>query len=200
MLWALTFAALAANLALVAGPTVVSELLEPPSAEAATAAEPHEEPGAISVEAAEHDAAAPGGEEQAGKSDGETEETAGAAEAAKKESDKPDAESSASETTTSGDTAAAREAEKAALVAEADRVFQKIVRAYENMEPENAAAALLRLSRRDIRSTVRTLLAMSPRKCGAILDAISAKAPDTAAAITSEMIAQASLAALTPAR
>lgn len=87
-----------------------------------------------------------------------------------------------------------------AVVAEAEKTFRRIVQAYENMEPANASAALVRLAERDLPSTVKTLMAMNPRKTGAVLDAMSAKSPETAAMITDEMIALAMPSSLSPAR
>lgn len=84
-------------------------------------------------------------------------------------------------------------------LAQSGRAFRRIVIAYESMEPQHAAASLARLAARDVASVVRTLMAMNPRRAGAVLDAMSAKAPDTAAMLTGEMIAETSPAALIPA-
>lgn len=84
--------------------------------------------------------------------------------------------------------------------AAADRVFRRIVRAYESMEADGAAAALTRLAEEDSYSVVRTLLAMDPLRAGAVLDSMSRRAPDTTAKITAEMLAEASPSAFDVAR
>ena len=84
--------------------------------------------------------------------------------------------------------------------ATADKAFHRIVVAYESMEPQNASAAIVKLAAKDLGSAVRTLMGMNPRKTGAILDAMSVKSPETAAMLTTEMIEEASPAALIPAR
>jgi flagellar motility protein MotE (MotC chaperone) len=51
--------------------------------------------------------------------------------------------------------------------------FKKLQRAYENMEPESAALAMIELAGRDQEAVVQLLLGWKPRTSGAILDAIT---------------------------
>jgi flagellar motility protein MotE (MotC chaperone) len=66
--------------------------------------------------------------------------------------------------------------------------FQHLLRAYENMEPENAARALEKLHEKDSTAVTDTLLGLGPRKSGAILDAIAASRPELAAEVSFEII------------
>jgi flagellar motility protein MotE (MotC chaperone) len=51
--------------------------------------------------------------------------------------------------------------------------FTRLLRAYENMEPESAAKALAGLAVRDKEAVVQLLLGWKPRTSGAILDALT---------------------------
>ncbi len=207
LLEVLAAAALVGNVAFVVGPSLLGIVLEPPSASAATdPAKPADRPATATPSSAtpgESNAAppvtgpvgAPSGVEAGAKPEApsappassSSPPRAGADTAAKTDGQAP---GSADEDDTTGGTA----------VAEANRLFRRIVRAYENMEPENASAALVLLADRDMYSTVKTLLAMDPRKSGAILDAMSRRSPQKAATITSEMLGEATPAAFQPAR
>ena len=88
----------------------------------------------------------------------------------------------------------------AAALERAEKGYRRIGLAYEAMEPQHAATAIAKLAGRDLGSAVRTLMAMNPRRAGAVLDARSVRWPDTAASLTSEMLAESSPAAFLPAR
>ena len=65
--------------------------------------------------------------------------------------------------------------------------FDRLLRAYEGMDPENAAAALAKLYTRERQVVVEVLLGMKPRQAAAVLDAIAATAPSVAAELSLEI-------------
>lgn len=176
LLGASTLAAIAANVWLLVGPSIAFGSPDLTAAETAPALPP----AAPTATAEPAQPPAPSAEPAVGPID------------AKPELDDPTLETAAEEK--------ARAEAPVEAIAEAERLFRRIVKAYESMEPENASAALVQLAERDMYSVVRTLLAMDPRRSGLILDAMSRKVPGTAASVTAEMIAQASPAAFAPAR
>ena len=62
--------------------------------------------------------------------------------------------------------------------------FTRILRAYENMEPESAAKALVELAARNQDAVVELLLGWQPRTSGAILDALIQTDPALAAELS----------------
>jgi hypothetical protein len=77
-------------------------------------------------------------------------------------------------------------AARGAGVAQAD-AFRRLLRAYENMEPESAARALAELAQRDRRAVVELVLGSKPRTSGAILDALTRTHPGLAADLSYEI-------------
>lgn len=65
--------------------------------------------------------------------------------------------------------------------------FDRLLRAYEGMDPENAAAALAEVYRKDRQVVVEVLLGMKPRQAAAVLDSIAAAAPPIAAELSLEV-------------
>ena len=65
--------------------------------------------------------------------------------------------------------------------------FDRLLRAYEGMDPENAAAALAKLYNRERQVVIEVLLGMKPRQAAAVLDAIAATAPSVAAELSLEI-------------
>lgn len=65
--------------------------------------------------------------------------------------------------------------------------FLRLQRAYENMEPESAARALIELAGRDREAVVELLLGWKPRTSGAILDAVTQVKPGLAADLSYEI-------------
>jgi hypothetical protein len=65
--------------------------------------------------------------------------------------------------------------------------FLRLLRAYENMEPESAAKALAELATRDRRAVVELVLGSKPRTSGAILDALTQTHPGLAADLSYEI-------------
>lgn len=200
-----TFGSLALNLAALVGPALLAGLLEPPTAIAALADPPQpapEEPKPDAATAGLTTPLAPAPEAAtplAPKPEAVVETTAKTEEPAKPA--KTPAKTTSEEQDPTDAAPARQEPSPLPLaVSEAEQNFRRIVRAYESMEPENASAAIVVLAGRDMESTVRTLLAMDPRRSGAILDAMAKKTPQTAASITSEMLAIATPAAFLPAR
>ncbi|GEM_PF-4227944 len=53
--------------------------------------------------------------------------------------------------------------------------FLRLQRAYENMEPDSAAMAMIELAKRDTNVVVELLLGWKPRTSGAVLDAITVR-------------------------
>lgn len=72
----------------------------------------------------------------------------------------------------------------AALKADA---FKRLLRAYENMEPESAARALAALAERDPEVVVELLMGFKPRTSGAILDALTQRNASLAADLSYEI-------------
>lgn len=62
--------------------------------------------------------------------------------------------------------------------------FERLVRAYEAMDPDNAAAALASLYGKERQAVVEILLGMKPRQAAAVLDALAARAPSVAAELS----------------
>jgi len=65
--------------------------------------------------------------------------------------------------------------------------FDRLLKAYEGMDPENAAAALAEVYRKDRQVVVEVLLGMKPRQAAAVLDSIAAAAPSIAAELSLEV-------------
>jgi flagellar motility protein MotE (MotC chaperone) len=65
--------------------------------------------------------------------------------------------------------------------------FDRLLKAYEGMDPENAAAALAKLYAKERQVVVEVLLGMKPRQAAAVLDAIAATAPSVAAELSLEI-------------
>ena len=65
--------------------------------------------------------------------------------------------------------------------------FDRLLKAYEGMDPENAAAALAEVYRKDRQVVVEVLLGMKPRQAAAVLDSIAAAAPAIAAELSLEV-------------
>jgi len=65
--------------------------------------------------------------------------------------------------------------------------FRRLLRAYENMEPESAARALAELATRDRRAVVELILGSKARTSGAILDALTRTHPGLAADLSYEI-------------
>jgi flagellar motility protein MotE (MotC chaperone) len=68
-----------------------------------------------------------------------------------------------------------------------DFAFEKLQRAYENMEPESAAMALSELAYLDQEAVVQLLISWPPRTSGAILDALTQADPMLAASLSYEI-------------
>ncbi|MCU0230804.1 MAG: hypothetical protein MUC67_05435 [Acidobacteria bacterium] len=64
--------------------------------------------------------------------------------------------------------------------------FDRLVRAYEAMDPDRAAAALVALRARERQATIEVVLAMKPREAAAVLDALAATSPSLAAELSLE--------------
>jgi flagellar motility protein MotE (MotC chaperone) len=62
--------------------------------------------------------------------------------------------------------------------------FERLVRAYEAMDPDNAAAALASLYGKERQAVIEILLGMKPRPAAAVLDALAAHAPSVAAELS----------------
>lgn len=62
--------------------------------------------------------------------------------------------------------------------------FERLVRAYEAMDPDNAAAALASLYGKERQAVIEILLGMKPRQAAAVLDALAARAPSVAAELS----------------
>ena len=222
-----TITAFLTNLMLLALPGTLIELLTPAEAsaeqkkgkntmthgDASSEALPHD---AVTVDAAENDAAPKAAGPNNALPDDASMQVAPASESSPKDAAMPGADGSAaavmhSEKSMDADGSAASAATdeadpsaddvaSAGVNEAADKAFRKIVHTFENMEPVHAGSAIVSLSERDMMSAVRTLMAMNPRKSGAILDAIATKSPDAAANIAVEMLAEATPEAHTPAR
>ena len=65
--------------------------------------------------------------------------------------------------------------------------FARLLKAYEGMDPENAAAALAKLYAKERQVVIEVLLGMKPRQAAAVLDAIAATAPSVAAELSLEI-------------
>lgn len=65
--------------------------------------------------------------------------------------------------------------------------FKRLMRAYENMEPESAAKALAALAERDPEVVVELLMGFKPRTSGAILDALTQRNASLAADLSYEI-------------
>jgi flagellar motility protein MotE (MotC chaperone) len=65
--------------------------------------------------------------------------------------------------------------------------FDRLLKAYEGMEPENAAAALSQLYQRDREVVVDVLLGLRSRQAAAVLDAVAAQHPQIAAELSLEI-------------
>ncbi|RMG43596.1 MAG: hypothetical protein D6718_11990 [Acidobacteria bacterium] len=65
--------------------------------------------------------------------------------------------------------------------------FERLLKAYEGMEPDNAAKALAELFRRDQMVVVDLLLGLKPRQAAAALDALAAAQPEVAAQVSYEI-------------
>jgi hypothetical protein len=65
--------------------------------------------------------------------------------------------------------------------------FTKLTRAYENMEPDGAARALVALAKKDREAVVDLMLGWKPRTSGAVLDAMTQREPALAAEISYEI-------------
>lgn len=65
--------------------------------------------------------------------------------------------------------------------------FTKLTRAYENMEPDAAARALVALAKKDREAVVDLMLGWKPRTSGAVLDAMTQREPEFAAEISYEI-------------
>lgn len=72
---------------------------------------------------------------------------------------------------------------------ERDAGFTKLVRAYEAMDPDNAAQAIAALHAKDATAALELLLALPARRTGAILDALAASDARLAALVSREMAA-----------
>jgi len=90
-----------------------------------------------------------------------------------------------------GETAAEEDQPEAPAEPEVDQegleAFQRLARAYENMEAESAASALSELAARDREAVVQLLLGWRPRTSGAILDALTQTNPSLAADLSYEI-------------
>ena len=69
-------------------------------------------------------------------------------------------------------------------VQDGNDAFKRIQRAYENMEPDSAAKALVELAARNQDAVVELLLGWQPRTSGAILDALTQTDPALAAELS----------------
>ena len=65
--------------------------------------------------------------------------------------------------------------------------FERLLKAYEGMDPENAAAALAELYTRDRKVVIDVLLGLEARQAAATLDALAATHPQQAAALSLEI-------------
>jgi hypothetical protein len=72
-------------------------------------------------------------------------------------------------------------ADDAAPANDRGAAFTRLLRAYENMEPESAAKAIGELAARDREAVVELVMGWKPRTCGAILDALTQTNPALAA-------------------
>jgi hypothetical protein len=78
--------------------------------------------------------------------------------------------------------------------------FLRLQRAYESMEPESAAKALIALAGRDQEAVIELLMGWKPRTSGAILDAVTQSSPSLAADLSYEIWKRSGGTAGTPAR
>ena len=67
---------------------------------------------------------------------------------------------------------------------EPNEAFQRLLRAYENMEPESAAVALAELATLDTEAVLQLLSGWKPRTSGQILDALTQTHPVLAAELS----------------
>lgn len=77
--------------------------------------------------------------------------------------------------------------ERRALEARTRPSFERLVKAYAAMEPENASAALARLGDGERETAVELLMALDGRRAGQVLDAMAALNPGLAAFYTREI-------------
>ncbi len=75
----------------------------------------------------------------------------------------------------------------AAGAAAKSAAFDKLLKAYEGMDPANAAAAMAELYNKDRGVTVDVLLGLKARQSGAILDALAETSPTIAAELSLEV-------------
>jgi flagellar motility protein MotE (MotC chaperone) len=95
-------------------------------------------------------------------------------------------EADAAERTAGG--AAGRGGSAGAAATPAPRAaFDRLLKAYEGMDPENAAAALAEIYKKERQVVVEVLLGMKPRQAAAVLDALAATAPSIAAELSLEV-------------
>jgi hypothetical protein len=85
------------------------------------------------------------------------------------------------------DIPAVEEPEAGPLAARKADAFRRLLRTYENMEPESAAKALAALAERDLEVVVELLMGFKPRSSGAILDALTQKNAALAADLSYEI-------------
>lgn len=68
--------------------------------------------------------------------------------------------------------------------------FTKLVRAFDAMDPDNAAAALVALHARDSEAALELLLALPARRAGVVLDALAANDAKLAAVLSHAMMSE----------
>ncbi len=85
------------------------------------------------------------------------------------------------------DQRAALEAEKKELESSGSPSFESLVKAYGQMDPDNAAGALEELygQRQDV--VIDVVLALKPRQAGAVLDALASRNPKVAASLSKQI-------------
>jgi flagellar motility protein MotE (MotC chaperone) len=76
---------------------------------------------------------------------------------------------------------------KGATAAARNQAFVRLQRAYESMEPESAAKALVALAARDKEVVIDLLMGWKPRTSGAILDAVTQNNAGLAADLSYEI-------------
>jgi len=91
------------------------------------------------------------------------------------------------ESAESPDVAASREPASSVEPTIENQAFEKLQRAYENMEPESAALAISELAALDQEAVIQLLIGWNPRTSGSILDALTQTEPALAAKLSYEI-------------
>ncbi|MFQ5719029.1 MAG: hypothetical protein ACE5IK_05735 [Acidobacteriota bacterium] len=70
---------------------------------------------------------------------------------------------------------------------DAEDPFRRLVAAFQGMEPDTSASAMIPLYSRDSTAAIDIILAINSRQAGALMDALASVAPETAAAISHDI-------------